>query len=225
MAPALIGRKVGMSRYYLEDGTNIPVTVIAAGPCVITQVKTLQTDGYSAVQMGFEDIRPGRSTMPQIGHDAKAGATPKRVHREIEVSEDEIDSFELGASLTVEQFEDVTFVDVVGTSKGKGFAGSMKRHHFKGLEASHGVKRAHRRGGSIAGHATNLGTGPKVKKGKRMPGHMGAERVTVRSLDVVKIDPAEHIMLVKGSVPGPNSGLVLIRESRRLNRRKQHAAG
>ena len=162
----LLGKKVGMSRYFLEDGTNIPVTIVEAGPCVVTQVKSEETDGYNAVQVGFEDVRPSRSTMPIIGHDAKASTAPKRFHREVRV--DDIDEVELGQTIDVTTFEDVKFVDVVGISKGKGFQGGMKRHHFKGLEASHGVKRAHRRVGSINGHATNLGTGPKPKKGKKI---------------------------------------------------------
>ncbi len=225
MTKALLGRKVGMTRYYLEDGTNIPVTVIEAGPCVVTQVMTDDRDGYSGVQIGFEDVRPGRSTMPIIGHDAKAGTAPKRFHREIRLDASEVEDFEVGQSVTVSEFEDVPFVDVTGISKGKGFQGGMKRHNFKGLEASHGVKRRHRSPGSINGHATNLGTGPKPKKGKRMAGHMGDERVTARSLDVVKVDPEKNVLLVKGAVPGANSGMIVIRQARRLNRKKARAAG
>ena len=218
----LLGKKVGMSRYFLEDGTNIPVTIVEAGPCVVTQVKSEETDGYNAVQVGFEDVRPSRSTMPIIGHDAKASTAPKRFHREVRV--DDIDEVELGQTIDVTTFEDVKFVDVVGISKGKGFQGGMKRHHFKGLEASHGVKRAHRRLGSINGHATNLGTGPKPKKGKKMPGHMGNKQITCRSLPVINIQSDRNLLLVKGAIPGPNSGMVLIREAKRLNRKKTTAA-
>ena len=225
MTTALLGRKVGMTRFYLEDGTNIPVTVIEAGPCVVTQVMTDDHDGYSGVQIGFEDVRPGRTTMPIIGHDAKAGTAPKRFHREIRLDASEVESLEVGQSVTVSEFEGVPFVDVTGTSKGKGFQGGMKRHNFKGLEASHGVKRRHRSPGSINGHATNLGTGPKPKKGKRMAGHMRDERVTARSLDVVKVDPEKNLLLVKGPVPGANSGMLVIRQARRLNRKKARAAG
>ena len=221
MSKMLLGKKVGMSRYFLEDGTNIPVTIVEAGPCVVTQVKSEDTDGYNAVQIGFEDVRPGRATMPIIGHDAKAGTAPKRFHREIRV--DDIEDTEQGQTLDVSIFEDVMFVDVVGTSKGKGFAGGMKRHKFKGLEASHGVKRAHRRPGSINGHATNLGTGPKPKKGKRMPGQMGNKQITCRSLPVINIDSERNLLLLKGSIPGPNSSMVLIREAKRLNRKKTTA--
>jgi large subunit ribosomal protein L3 len=221
MQKMLLGKKVGMSRYFLEDGTNIPVTIVEAGPCVVTQVKSEETDGYNAVQVGFEDVRPSRSTMPIIGHDAKANTAPKRFHREVRV--DDIDEVELGQSIDVSIFEEVQFVDVVGISKGKGFQGGMKRHHFKGLEASHGVKRAHRRPGSINGHATNLGTGPKPKKGKKMPGHMGNKQITCRSLPVINIQSDRNLLLVKGAIPGPNSGMVLIREAKRLNRKKTTA--
>ena len=218
----LLGKKIGMSRYFLEDGTNIPVTIVEAGPCVVTQVKSEETDGYNAVQVGFEDVRPSRSTMPIIGHDAKASTAPKRFHREVRV--DDIEEVELGQLVDVSIFDEVQFVDVVGISKGKGFQGGMKRHNFKGLEASHGVKRAHRRPGSINGHATNLGTGPKPKKGKRMPGHMGNKQITCRSLPVINIQSDRNLLLVKGAIPGPNSGMVLIREAKRLNRKKTKAA-
>jgi large subunit ribosomal protein L3 len=225
MPAALLGRKVGMTRYFTEDGKNIPVTVIEAGPCVVTQVKTTEHDGYAAVQIAFDDVKPRRSTMPVIGHDARAGVGPKRVHREIRMDRDEdAQEFELGQSLGVDVFEGAPYVDVIGKSKGKGFAGAMKRHNFKGLEASHGVKRQHRRTGSIGGHATNLGTGPKPKKGKRMPGRHGGTRVTARNLDVVSIDPDRNLLLVKGAVPGPDTGLVFVRSATRLNRQKGRIA-
>jgi large subunit ribosomal protein L3 len=225
MPAALMGRKIGMTRFFTESGENIPVTVIEAGPCVVTQVKTSDTDGYAAVQLAFEDVRPRRSTMPIIGHDAKADTGPKRLHRELRLDDDaEAGGYEVGQTLDASVLEGIPYVDVVGTSKGKGFAGNMKRHNFKGLEASHGVKRAHRRPGSINGHATNLGTGPKLKKGKRMAGQMGNERVTVRSLDVISIDPERNLVLVKGPVPGPNRGFVMLRTARRLNRQKGRLA-
>lgn len=222
MPAALLGRKIGMTRYFMEDGKNVPVTVIQAGPCAVTQIKTSEADGYSAVQLAFEDIKPRRSTMPLIGHDAKAGQSPKRFHQEVRFEEDNgVSNFELGQTLDVSVFDGVKYVDVVGTSKGKGFQGPMKRHNFAGLEASHGVERKHRSAGSIASHATNRGTGPKVKKGKRMAGHMGDERVTARSLDVIAVNPEKNLILVKGPVPGPNEGYVYVREAIRLNRRKQ----
>ncbi len=222
MLKTLLGRKVGMSRYFLEDGTNVPVTIVKVGPCVVTQVKTEECEGYNAVQIGFEDVRPGRATMPIIGHDAKAGTAPKRHHREVLM--DELGDLETGQTLDVSVFDEVQFVDVVGVSKGKGFQGGMKRHNFKGLEASHGVKRAHRRPGSINGHATNLGTGPKPKKGKRMPGQMGNKQITCRSLPVINVDGERNLLLVKGSIPGPNNGMVLVRAAKRLNRKKTTAA-
>lgn len=225
MTAALLGRKKGMTRYYTEDGVNIPVTVIEAGPCAVTQIKTTETDGYSAVQIGYEDIKPRRSTMPVIGHDIKAGVTPKRYHREIRVNDDgEVEAFEPGQNVDVSTFEGIKYVDVVGISKGKGFQGVMKRHNFRGKEASHGAQRVHRASGSIGGHATNLGKGPKIKKGKRMAGRMGNERVTERSLDLVAIDPERNLLLVKGPVPGPNNGLVMVREAVRLNRSKARKA-
>ncbi|MAT81555.1 MAG: 50S ribosomal protein L3 [Phycisphaerae bacterium] len=222
MASALLGRKLGMTRYFTEEGVNIPVTVIQAGPCVVTQVKTEETDGYSAIQIGYEDMNARRSTMPMIGHDHKAGVSPKRFHRELRTEDVDV---ELGDTITVENFEDVPFVDICGRSKGKGFQGGMKRHNFSGLEASHGVKRRHRSVGSIGGHSANLGTGPKLKKGKRMPGHMGDENVTARSLEVVAIDTDKNLILVKGTVPGPNNANVFVRPAVRLNRVKTTAAG
>ena len=225
MPAALLGRKIGMTRFYTEDGRNIPVTVIEAGPCPVTQVKLAERDGYSAIQIGFDPVKPRRSTMPIIGHDGKAGSGPLRHHREVRFEDASgVESYELGQKLDVSVFEGVKFVDVSGTSKGKGFQGVMKRHNFAGLEASHGVERKHRSAGSIGGHATNLGTGPKVKKGKRMAGHMGDERVTVRSLDVISVDPKRNLLLVKGPVPGAAGGLVYIREAKRLNRSKTQRA-
>ena len=221
MSKALLGRKIGMSRYFLDDGTNIPVTIVEAGPCVVTQIKTEEHDGYNAVQFGYEDVKPSRATMPIIGHDAKAGTAPKRFHNECSV--ENIDDVELGQTFDVSLFEDVKFVDISGTSKGKGFQGGMKRHHFKGLEASHGVKRAHRRVGSINGHATNLGTGPKPKKGKRMPGHMGNKRITCRSIEIINIDTDRNLLVVKGAIPGANQGMVIIQQAKRLNRKKTAA--
>jgi large subunit ribosomal protein L3 len=221
---AILGRKVGITRWFNEDGTNIPVTVISTPPSVVTQVKTTETDGYAAVQLGFEEIKPRLSTMPVIGHDAKAGTTSKRVHREFRCSsDDEASAFELGATISLESMATTLYVDVTGTSKGKGFQGGMKRHNFRGQQATHGVQRKHRSTGSIGGHSSNLGTGPKIKKGKRMAGHMGSERVTVRSLDVIKSDVEQNLLIVKGPVPGPNGGLLYIKPSSRLYKSKGHA--
>jgi large subunit ribosomal protein L3 len=220
---ALIGRKVGMTRFFLADGRNIPVTVIEAGPCAVTQVKTEATDGYCAVQLGFDDVKPRRSTMPVIGHDAKAGTAPKRVHREVRLaSEADAGQFAPGQVVDASVFEGVKFVDVVATSKGKGFQGVMKRHNFKGMCASHGTERKHRSPGGIGSHATDRGHGAKIKKGKRMAGQMGNAQVTARSLDVVKIDTDRNLLLVKGAVPGPNRGVVFVSQAKRLSRRKQN---
>ena len=230
MGLTLLGEKIGMTRHFTEDGVSVPVTVIKAGPCVVTQIRTTETDGYNAVQIGFGDVKPRRSTRPIIGHDAKAGAAPKRTHVEFRVSDKEVGNYELGQELTVDALQSLAFVDVSGTSKGKGFQGVMKRHNFAGLEASHGVERKHRSAGSIGGGGTNRGTGPKLMKGKRMAGHLGDERVTVRSLDVVKIIPEENLVLVKGPVPGANRGIVEIREPSRLytpkaRKQQEHAKG
>lgn len=223
MSAAIMGRKVGMTRWFLEDGTNIPVTIVEAGPCIVTQVKTVESDGYAAVQFGFSDAKARRTAMAQIGHDAKAGTTSKRVHREFRCEgDDEANGFESGQVLDVSVFEGVKYVDVTGISKGKGFQGVMKRHNFRGKEASHGVKRAHRRPGSIGGHATNLGTGPKIKKGKKMAGRMGGEQVTVRSLDVIHADPAKNLLVVKGPVPGPNGCDLYVKPAVRLYKSKAH---
>ncbi|MEC9372348.1 MAG: 50S ribosomal protein L3 [Planctomycetota bacterium] len=216
MGITLLGSKLGMTRLFDEEGASVPVTVIKVGPCVVTQIRTEENDGYSAVQIGYGDAKPRRATMPMIGHDAKAGTGPKRFHREFRVDAKEAGNYELGQELTVEALANHAFVDVAGISKGKGFQGPMKRHNFAGLEASHGVERKHRSAGSIASHSTNRGESGKLKKGKRMAGRMGAERVTVRSLNIVKIDAEAGLLLVKGPVPGPNKGVVELRTPTRL---------
>jgi len=219
MATHLLGKKIGMTRVY-AGGKAVPVTVIATGPCVVTQIRTPEKDKYSAVQIGFGDVKARRSTMPMIGHDAKAGTEPKRFHREFRVDAKEAGNFTLGQTLTVKDLEGTMFVDVIGRSKGKGFAGVMKRHHFKGLFASHGTERKHRSPGSIGSLCSNRGYGGGLKKGKRMAGHMGDERCTVRSIDLVKIDADNNLLLVKGPVPGANGGLLEIRPAVRLYRGK-----
>ena len=217
----ILGRKIGMTRFFRPDGTNIPVTVIQAGPCVVTQVKTVETDGYAAVQVAFDDMKARNSTQAMIGHDAKAGSAPKRMHREIRLADDaEAQAYTLGQEITVGALAELKFVDIVGTSKGKGFAGVMKRHNFKGMCATHGTERKHRTPGSIGSHGTDRGHGAKIKKGKRMAGRMGDEQVTVRSLDVVKVDAEKNLLLVKGAVPGANDGLLLIKSPGRLYKRK-----
>ncbi len=218
----LLGKKLGMTRVYTDDGESVPVTVIELGPCVVTQVRTQEVDGYEAVQVGWGAIKARNSTMPLIGHDAKVGADPQRTHREFKPADGE--SFEPGQAITVDVFDGVKFVDVIGISKGKGFAGPMKRHRFKGQIASHGVERKHRSPGSIGGHATNRGFSGKLKKGKKMGGHMGNERVTVRSCEIIRIDPERNLMLVKGPVPGHNQAQVQVRPAVRLNRSKARKA-
>jgi large subunit ribosomal protein L3 len=216
MLKTLLGRKVGMTRIFDDKGRNVPVTIVAAGPCFVSQLKTDENDGYTAVQIAFDDVKPRRSTFQMIGHDNKAGLAPKREHREIRVSAEELAGFQLGQQLDVSLFETIKFVDVIGTSKGKGFQGVMKRHNFKGMFASHGTERKHRSPGSIAGHGNERGGTGGPKKGKRMAGHMGDVRVTTRSLDVVAVDKENNLLLVKGSIPGGKNGLVIIREAKRL---------
>ncbi|HEX2838114.1 MAG TPA: 50S ribosomal protein L3 [Phycisphaerales bacterium] len=220
MTTLLLGKKLGMTRVYVDKGVAVPVTAIQVGPCVVTQLRTKEKDGYTAVQIGFEEVAPRNSTIPVIGHDHKAGTTPKRYHREFRVNEKDLAAFTLGQTLTVAGLEKVAYVDVAGTSKGKGFAGTMKRHHFKGLFASHGTERKHRSPGSIGSLCSNRGFGGGLAKGKKMAGHMGAERVTARSLDVVRIDPEKNLLLVKGPIPGPNNGMVEVRTAVRLYKTK-----
>lgn len=224
MSIALMGTKLGMTRVYDENNVSTPVTVIHVGPCVVTQLRTADKDGYSAVQIGYGEMKARNSTIPMIGHDAKAGAEPLRHHREFRVDDKELSGFELGQELGVDRLDGVVYVDVIGTSKGKGFQGGMKRHGFKGQLASHGVERKHRSPGSIGGHATNRGFSGKLKKGKKMAGQMGNERVTVRSLPIVRIDAEQGLLLVKGPVPGSNKSLVQIRPATRLNRSKGKAS-
>jgi large subunit ribosomal protein L3 len=211
MTPALIGKKLGMTSIFDEKGSIVPVTVVQATPNHITQVKTVETDGYNAVQLGFDDIKPKYSTMPLIGHTGKAGVGPKRHFREIRLK-DKTDKSP-GASVDVNIFSDVKHVDVIGVSKGKGFAGVMKRHHFGGQPSSHGTERKHRSPGSIASHATWRGQCGKPKKGLRMAGHMGSDRVTTRNHPLVKIDPENNLLLIKGALPGANGSVVFIRKS------------
>lgn len=215
MVAALLGKKIGMTRVYTEDGRAMPVTVIQAGPCSVLQVKKSSeaADGYDAVQLGFEDVKPHRSTLPMIGHAAKAGTGPKRFIREIRLSQ--APESTAGDVWTVELFESaqVRYVDVTGTTKGRGFAGVMKRYGFGGQPASHGTERKHRSPGSIGGHA-DLGLGRNIKKGKRMSGHMGHVQRTSRNQELIRVDKDNGLLLVKGSVPGPNGGYVVVRQAK-----------
>jgi large subunit ribosomal protein L3 len=211
MTPALLGTKVGMTRVYDEKGAIVPVTVVQAGPCSVTQVKTVDTDGYFAVQLGFKDMKAKLSRFPLIGHAGKAGVSPKRHFHEIRLKE--ATTLAPGAEVAVDLFNGVQYVDVIGTSKGKGTAGVMKRHHFGGQPASHGTERKHRSPGSIASRATWRGQCGKPKKGVRMAGHMGMDQVTTRNHPLVKVDKENNLLLIKGALPGPNGGLLFVRKS------------
>ena len=211
MTPALIGRKVGMTRIYDAKGTMVPVTVVEAGPCAVTQVKTEKTDGYNAVQLGFGDAKPKHCSMAEMGHTAKVGVGPKKHLREIRLAS--ATDMAAGAVVNVDLFKEVQYVDVIGTSKGKGFAGGMKRYHFGGQSASHGTERKHRSPGSICSRASNRGFTGKPKKGLRMAGHMGMDRVTTRNHALVKIDADRNLLLIKGALPGPNGAVLFIRKS------------
>ena len=213
MLPAILGKKVGMTQVYDANGVLHPVTVLLAGPCTVMQVKTIETDGYQAVQLGYEDVKAHRASKPQIGNAAKASTKPKKFVREFRL-DDANEGLEVGSTVTADDFEDIPHVDVIGITKGKGFAGVMKRYGFGGQCASHGVERKHRSGGSIGGHGTQLGTGPKIKKGKRMAGHMGHIRCSSRKHSLVRVDKENGLLLVQGSVPGPNGGYLMICKSK-----------
>jgi large subunit ribosomal protein L3 len=201
----LLGKKLGMTQVWDENNKVVPVTVIKAGPCVVTQVRTPDVDGYSAVQIGFGAIDPRKVNKPQAGHFAKAGVSPRR--HLVEVRTENASEYTLGQQVGADTFEAGQFVDVVGTSKGKGFAGAMKRHGFHGLRATHGVQRKHRSPGSIGGCSTP----GRVFKGMRMAGHMGTVRVTTQGLQVQSVDTERGLILIKGAVPGPKGGLVFVR--------------
>lgn len=213
MMPAILGKKVGMTQVFDEAGRVVPVTVLQAGPCTVLQVRSKEIDGYEAVQLGLGDVKAHRSTLPMIGHAAKARTSPKQFVREIRL--DEPTERVAGDLVTVDVFEEagVEYVDVVGTTKGHGFQGVMKRHGFGGLPASHGVERKHRSAGSIGGSAP-LGKGTSVKKGKKMPGHDGFVRRTASNQRLVSIDKERGLLLVRGSVPGPNGGFVIVRKAK-----------
>jgi large subunit ribosomal protein L3 len=206
MATAILGRKLGMSQVWSDDDRLIPVTVIEAGPCVVSQLRTMERDGYEAVQLAFGDVKESRVNKPAAGHFAKAGVTPRRHIAEVPLGEGE--TFKLGDEVTVEGFEAGMHVHVTGTSKGKGFAGVMKRHNFKGGPGGHG-SHAHREPGSV-GQAS---TPSRVFKGTRLPGHMGTDTVTVRNLEVVRVDVEQSLLLVKGAVPGGKNSLLTIRRA------------
>jgi len=205
----IIGRKIGMTQIFDEKGEVIPVTVIQAGPCYVTQVKTEETDGYNAVQLGFEEVPPRKLNLPLLGHLKRAGVPALRYLREFR-AKDAV-QYRPGQKITVEVFSPGDHVDVVGTSKGRGFAGGVKRYGFGGGPKTHGQSDRHRAPGSVSS-----GTTPgRVWKGKRMAGHMGNQRVTAQNLTVVRVDADRNLLVVKGPVPGPRNGLVVVKEARK----------
>lgn len=206
MARAILGRKLGMTQVFNPEGIAVPVTVIEAGPCPVVQQKTEQTDGYNAVQIAFGEVKEKNLPKPLKGHFAKAGVTPRRYLREIRLTAGE-EMPPVGSEIKVDIFHEGDQVDVIGTSKGKGFAGVIKRYKFNRGPMGHGSM-YHRRVGSLGA------TDPqRVFKGRRMPGRMGGDRVTILNLKVVKVDPERNLLLVKGAIPGPKGSLVYIRES------------
>ncbi|MFZ4985854.1 MAG: 50S ribosomal protein L3 [Blastocatellia bacterium] len=208
MVNGIIGKKLGMTQIFAADGTVTPVTVIKAGPCVVVQCKTAQTDGYEAVQVGLvEETSPRHVNKPMKGHFSKAGLPPTRILREFRL-DGGVGSISIGDKLLVDQFAENDIVDIVGTSKGRGFAGFVKRHGFGGGRATHGSM-FHRAPGSIGASAYPS----RVIKGTRMAGHMGVERKTIKNLKVVRVNADENLLLIKGAVPGPTGAIVVIRKT------------
>jgi large subunit ribosomal protein L3 len=212
---AIIGRKVGMTQIFDDAGNTVPVTIIEAGPCVVTNVRTPARDGYAAVQVGFETLPERKVSKPQKGVFARAKVTPRRVLREFRALPD---TYQVGQEITVGEFAGGDLVEVVGTSKGHGFSGAIKRHNFGGQRDSHGVSLMHRAPGSIGSSDV-----ARVWPGQRMPGRYGHERVTVRGLRIAKVDAGRNLLLVKGAVPGPRGSVVLIQKA--ADKAKARAAG
>ena len=207
MSLGLIGRKVGMTRVFTEDGESIPVTVLEVVPNRVTQIKTLQSDGYNSLQVAFGERRPSRVNKALTGHFAKAGVAAGSGTKEFPVAADVLANFAVGGNVTVEIFQPGQLVDVTGTSLGKGFSGAIKRHHFSSNRASHGNSKSHNVPGSI-GMAQDPG---RVFPGKRMPGHLGAVKVTTQNLQVVRVDAERNLLLIKGAIPGSKGGDVVVR--------------
>ena len=206
MQKALIGKKIGMTQIFDEKGNVIPVTVVEAGPCTVVMKKTIENDGYEAVQLGFGDVKVQRVNKPMTGHFKKADVAPKKTLKEFKL---DIESVNVGDIIKADVFAVGEKVDVVGTSKGKGTAGSIKRWNFSRLKESHGT-------GPVARHAGSLGAcsdPSRVFKGKKLAGHLGCERVTIQNLDVVKVDAENNLLAIKGAIPGPKGGIVVIRDS------------
>jgi len=210
MTPGILGKKIGMTQVFRPDGQAVPVTLLKAGPCMVVQRKTPTTDGYDAVQLGLvEFVKPQRLNKPQTGHLKKAGVDGAKFLREFRMGPGD-DDLKAGDKVLVDQFKPSDKVDVIGISKGRGFAGLVKRHHFRGGAATHGSM-FHRAPGSIG--ASSFPS--RVLPGMRMAGHMGHERVTVRNLEVIEVDTEDNVLVVKGAVPGPNGGYVVVRRSKR----------
>jgi large subunit ribosomal protein L3 len=212
----ILGRKLGMTQVFDDAGHAVPVTLVQAGPCRVAQVKTPEVDGYAAIQLTFDEAR--RVTKPLAGHFAKAGVPPAR--HLVELRLDDLGDYQPGAEIDAGIFEPGELVDVVGVTKGKGFAGSMKRHNFRGLSASHGTERKHRSPGAIGACATPA----RVFKGTRMAGHLGHVRVTTLNLVVVKADAERNLLLIRGAVAGPRGGLLMVRSAIRPRQRQRRAS-
>jgi large subunit ribosomal protein L3 len=210
MSPGILGKKIGMTQVFRPDGRVVPVTLVKAGPCVVIQRKTPTTDGYDAVQLGLmEYVKPSRLTRPETAHLKKAGVEGVRFLREFRLGPGEGD-LKMGDRILVGQFKPNDKVDVIGVSKGRGFAGVVKRHHFRGGDATHGSMH-HRAPGSIGGSSYPS----RVFPGMKAAGHMGTERVTVRNLEVIEVDADDNVLMVKGAIPGPNGGYVIVRRAKR----------
>ena len=207
MQKGIIGKKIGMTQIFDENGKVVPVTVVEAGPCVVSQKKTVENDGYAAVVIGFGDLKAHKVKKPMAGHFAKANVAPKRTLREFRF--DDIDAYNVGDLVKADVFAAGDKVDVTGTSKGKGYAGVIKRWNFQRLKESHGSGPVARHGGSIG----SCSDPSRVYPGKKMAGHLGSERVTVQNLQVVKVDAENNLIAIKGAIPGPNGGTVVIHDT------------
>ena len=221
-AKGILGTKLGMTEIFTEDSRAVPVTVIQAGPCFVTQIRTTERDGYEAVQLAFAEARRGKTSKPLQGHFEAAGVEPQR--HLVELRTETSTTFQPGQEIKADIFQPGEHADVVGVSRGKGFTGTMARHGFSGLSASHGTERKHRSPGSIASHATWRGQCGKPKKGLRMAGHMGSDRVTTRNHPLMKIDPENNLLLIKGALPGANGAVLFIRKSITARIKKEEAA-
>ncbi|WP_319380264.1 50S ribosomal protein L3 [Thiomicrorhabdus sp.] len=209
MSIGIIGKKIGMTRVFNAEGVSTPVTVIEVEPNRITQIKTLETDGYSAIQVTTGSVHAGRISKPAAGHFAKAGVDAGRGLWEFRADASEIDGLEIGSEITVERFNEISVVDVTGTTKGKGFQGGVKRHNFGMQDATHGNSLSHRSNGSIGQNQTP----GRVFKGKKMSGHMGNVRQTTQNLDLVKVDAENGLLLIRGAVPGAKNSTVIVRKA------------